>query len=171
MIQMASDFDGSYDLVIEAYKGQLITVTSFSNSPKRAGEMDDLGIINGGMVLVKDGIITVVGDSEEVLREIEHRGGKIKPDKYIDFEAYPKVVLPGFVDTHTHLVFAGSRAHEYESKIKGEAYEAQHGNGKGILYTVNMTRQEHEAKLFYKGRKILEQMLEYGTTTMEIKSG
>lgn len=80
-------------------------------------------------------------------------------------------VLPGFVDCHTHLIFAGSRANEFSMKIQGKSYQDISDNGGGILSTVNATRKAGKKELFRKAFSDLSKMLSFGTTTVEIKSG
>jgi imidazolonepropionase len=145
--------------------GQLISVKGASKKPKIKGQMNELGIIDDGAVFMKDGIIAAVGKTKDVMKKVRCCGVSFMLD------AYQSVVMPGFVDCHTHAVFGGTRVHEYEAKIKGEVYEGQHGQGRGILYTVGKTREAPETFLFLKGLSVLEKALEYGTTTMEIKSG
>ncbi|MBI4812761.1 imidazolonepropionase [Candidatus Falkowbacteria bacterium] len=147
------------DLLI-IHAGELLTLRGGSH-PRVGVEMNELGIIENGAAAIKNGTICDVGTTEEIL---ERWSG------YVVY-ATDKVVMPGFVDCHTHAVFAGSRAHEYTAKIKGETYESQHREKKGIFYTVEQTRRAFEEELIDRGLKVLRQILRHGTTTVEIKSG
>ncbi len=138
-------------------------VTAASNKPKRRNALEDLGIIEGGALAVKDGRIVSVGTTDEILESY-------LPNNVVDAEG--KVVMPGFVDSHTHLIFAGSRDQEYLEKITGKSdYVYEHKRGGGILYTVGMTRNASEGDLISKGMEDLKIMLKHGTTTVEIKTG
>jgi len=124
--------------------------------------MDDLGLLDDGAVAVEHGTIVAVGSSSEVLAE---NSGTINID------ASDKIVTPGFVDPHTHLVFAGSRETELELKIKGAGYLEILQEGGGILRTVHDTRAASKDQLFQICKKRAENILLHGTTTIEAKSG
>mgnify|MGYP000880171045 CR=1 FL=1 len=152
------------DLVVKN-AGQLVTVAGHSKKAKRGGDLGELAIISGGAVAVRDGLITAVGKTGAVMEQVELTGdGQI-------IDAGGKVVLPGLVDPHTHLVFAGSREDEFEMKIKGAAYLDILARGGGILSTVRSTRAADESELVRIGKKYLAEMLSQGTTTAEVKSG
>jgi imidazolonepropionase len=136
-------------------------VTAHSPHPKRGAELDDLGIIKDGAVIYRGSTIVDVGITAEMVT-------KHQPTKISDVSA--KVVMPGFVDPHTHLVHMGSRHEEYECKIAGKSYVDLHKVG-GIKYTVGMTRAASEEALYKKALADLDTMLLYGTTTTETKSG
>jgi imidazolonepropionase len=136
---------------------ELLTLNG-SNSPRKKKEMSDIGIIKGGSVAVKDGVIVDVG-----------KNLSYKAEAVID--AKGKTVMPGFVDPHTHLVFLGSREFELDWKLKGLSYIDIKKKGGGIFYTVEKTRKASAAKLFDEARSRLDRMLLYGTTTCEAKSG
>ena len=119
------------DLIIHNAK-QLVTCAS-NSKPKRLGAMQDVGIIEDGAIAVKDEKIVAVRKSDEILREFES-------ENVID--ATNKTVTPGFVECHTHIVFAGNRLNEFELKIKGADYLEILANGGGILSTVRHTRAE-----------------------------
>lgn len=125
---------------------------------KHGKGMGDLSIIRGGDIAIKDGRITAVGRSLELKGELE-------------IEAEGKVVMPGFVDPHTHLVFAGSRERELEMKIRGMSYLDILEQGGGILSTVNSTRKASLKTIVTESECRLDTMLEFGTTTAEVKSG
>jgi len=152
------------DLILR-HAGQLVTVAGASDNPKRGPEMSEIGIIEDGAVAVRDGIIAAVGTTTEVWAQVEAGPGT----RVVD--AGGKVVLPGLVDPHTHLVFAGSREHELELKLNGMGYLDILKAGGGILKTVRQTREASQKDLFLAGCKYLDQMLAQGTTTAEAKSG
>jgi len=148
------------DLVIGNI-GELVTCAAGSK-PKRGAAMWDVGIVEKGGIAVSDGRIAAVGKSEDILRDFQS-------DNVIDAER--KVVGPGFVDPHTHIVFAGDRLDEFELKIKGADYLDILENGGGIISTVRETRAASLETLIKLGRKRLDKMLACGTTTAEIKTG
>ena len=145
--------------------GQLVTVAGHSETAKRGRELDEPAIITDGAVAAYEGRITAVGSTADIMAQVEPADDA----KIID--AGGKVVLPGLVDPHTHVVFAGSRENEFEMKIKGAAYLDILASGGGILNTVRATRAAGEAELVGIGRRYLAEMLAQGTTTAEIKSG
>src|SRR6476660_8860668 len=115
----------SVDLIIHN-AGQLVTCAS-GGKPKRGAEMLDVGIIENGAVAITGGKLVGVGSSHEILRDFQS-------DEMIDAEA--NVVTPGFVDPHTHIVYAGDRLNEFELKIKGANYLEIQSAGGGINSTV-----------------------------------
>lgn len=121
--------------------------------------MRDLQIIEDGAVAVKDGRIAAVGKTSKM----DGRGDVI--------DAGGKVVMPGFVDPHTHLIFDGTREEEFQMKIEGKSYMEIMEAGGGIYYTVERTRQAPKEKLKENALKTLDRMLAFGTTTIEAKSG
>ncbi len=124
--------------------------------------MSDLAIIRDGGMLIRHGKIDIVGPSDEI--EKNARGAEI-----VDVEG--RVVLPGFVDAHTHLVFAGNRLNDFERRARGETYEQIAKAGGGIWSTVEKTRAASEADLFVQAKKRANSFLKCGTTTVEAKSG
>lgn len=146
------------DLVIN--NGRIITCAS--NGPKHGDEMKDIGVIENGFVAVDNGRIT----------EVSHGDGSLfieKHTKVIDAEG--KVVMPGLVDPHTHLVHYGSRENELEMKLNGVKYIDILNAGGGILSTVRATRAASFENLTNKVINSLNVMLKWGTTTVEAKSG
>lgn len=141
------------DLLIK--NGKVITVAS--KSPKIGLEMNDLGIIDRGVVSVKDGKISYVGK-------------KLREAKFV-VDANESIVMPGFVDSHTHLVFAGTREEEFELRLKGKSYQEISKRGGGIISTVKATREASKEELISLAKKRLDYALTWGTTTIEIKSG
>ncbi len=148
------------DLIIHN-AGQLVTCAS-GGKPKRGDEMRDVGIIENGAVAVEEGKITAVGESDEILAAYSAND---------QIDAGGQVVCPGFVDPHTHIVYAGDRLNEFELKIKGAQYLEILAAGGGIISTVENTRAASENELIESALKRLEKMLECGTTTCEIKTG
>ena len=125
----------------------------------RTGEkMKDLGIIKDGAVVIEGERISAVGKTCDI------KGAA-------DIDAEGKVVMPGFVDPHTHLIFDGTREREFEMKIEGKSYMEIMAAGGGIYYTVERTRKASKKTLIENAVKTLDHMLAYGTTTIETKSG
>jgi len=125
--------------------------------------MRELVIIAGGSILVRDGVIAAVGGACEV--EPLASAGALRID------AEGGVVTPGFVDAHTHPVFAGTRADEYEMRAAGLTYQQIASQGGGIRSTVRKTRAASEDELFEMALPRVRLLLEHGTTTIEAKSG
>ena len=136
---------------------EIITLKG-SNKPRIKKEMSNLGIINKGSIAIKNGKIIDIG-----------KNLKYKSEQTID--AKGKTVMPGFVDPHTHLVFAGSREFELDWKLRGLSYMDILKKGGGIIYTVNETRKANQDELLKQSKIRLDNMLLHGTTTCEAKSG
>lgn len=141
--------------------GQLVTCAS-EGKPKRGTAMLDVGIISNGSVAIVDGKIIGVGTTDEILAHFS-------ADEMIDAEG--SVITPGFVDPHTHIVFAGDRLSEFELKIQGAEYLDILAAGGGIISTVRSTRAASPDELMGLSKKRLDNMLACGTTTCEIKTG
>jgi imidazolonepropionase len=143
------------------HASQLVTLAGPSRA--RAGvELNELGIVNDGALLIDGPRIAAVGNS----REIEKLAGDCEV-----IDAARKVVLPGFVDAHTHLVFAGNRLDDFEARARGETYEQIAKRGGGIRTTVKATRSAGEEELFSMAKKHASWFLRNGTTSVEAKSG
>jgi imidazolonepropionase len=140
---------------------QLLTLAS-TGKPKRGIAMANLGIIPDGAVAIADGRVLAVGQSGELL----HR---FRAADRLDVNG--RVVMPGFVDAHTHLVWAGDRADEFEMRLAGASYMQIMEAGGGIMSTVRRTRAASLDELVAQSRPRLNRMLAHGTTTAEIKSG
>jgi imidazolonepropionase len=148
------------DLIVINAK-ELLTLSG----PKRARigkEMSELGIIENGAIAVDKGRIVDVGKTSQIKK-------KYQTEETI--EANGKVVMPGFVDSHTHLIYAGTREDELSMKLKGMGYMEILKAGGGILKTVRETRKASKKKLFDLTKRRLDALLMNGTTTVEIKSG
>lgn len=148
------------DLLIHS-AAQLVTCAS-PNGPKRGTALADVGEIANGAVAVAEGRIVAVGPSDDVR-------GEYKGVQEIDASGH--VVCPGFVDAHTHLVFAGDRTREFEAKLAGASYMDILAAGGGILSTMRATRVASLAELTAQSSLLLHEMSQLGTTTVEIKSG
>jgi imidazolonepropionase len=131
--------------------------------PRRGAELrDHLGLIANGALIIEDGRIAAVGPYGELRSQIL---------RSTDIDAGGRCVTPGFVDAHTHLVFAGTRADEFEKRIAGATYQEIASAGGGILRTVKLTRAASEDELLAGARRHRDWMLRGGTTTLEAKSG
>lgn len=132
--------------------------------PRRGSSLSKLGLIRGGALLVRDGKIVAAGPRAQVERRTEARRAE-------KLDVGGRVVLPGFVDSHTHLIHAASRAEEYELKIQGASYEAIARKGGGILNSAKTLRAATAEALKRRARGALEEFAAHGTTTVEAKSG
>jgi imidazolonepropionase len=149
--------------LIIVHASELLTL----RGPKRArakGEMSELSMVQDGAVAIEDGVIVDAGKSDSVLKEHDATGVE-------KIDASGKVVMPGLVDPHTHLVYAGSREFELELKAKGKGYLDILLAGGGIYRTVKETRAASKEELFEQSARRLESMLAHGSTTIEAKSG
>ena len=142
--------------------GQLVTLSGPAR-PRTGAGLNDLAIIEDAAMLIEDGRITATGKYSELKSQIP-------PDATI-IDANGRCVTPGFVDAHTHLVFAGNRAAEFEQRIAGATYQQIAAAGGGILRTVALTRAATEDELLAAARRHRDWMLRSGTTTIEAKSG
>ena len=141
---------------------QVVTCSGFK--AKQGKDMSGLHIIEDGAVAVEAGIIKDVGHTADVLENLDSTG-------YDLIDATDKAVLPGFVDSHTHLVFGGYREEEFSWRLRGDSYMDIMKRGGGILNTVRATRKAGMEELIESGLKRLDSMLSFGVTTVEAKSG
>jgi imidazolonepropionase len=141
---------------------QLLTLRG--RAPRRGKALADLGIIKNGATLIRDGLIAAVGTRSE----IESLPEAVSAEK---LDVGGRVVLPGFVDSHTHLIHAASRAEEYELKIAGASYEEIARKGGGILNSVKKLRAATAEALKKRAHAALQEFAAHGTTTLEAKSG
>ena len=142
--------------------GQLVTLAG----PARArvgAEMRELGLLRDAALLIENGRIEASGSYADFRAKIDAATAVI--------DAGGRLVTPGFVDAHTHLVFAGNRAAEFERRIGGATYQEIAAAGGGIQSTVALTRAATEDELLKQARKHRDWMLRGGTTTLEAKSG
>ena len=138
---------------------QLLTLRG---GPQRGHALGSLGLLEDGAVLVRDGKILAVGPTQDLLR--------VYPSE-ARLDASGCAVLPGFVDPHTHVIWAGERAAEFTLKMAGAKYLEILAAGGGILSTVRQTRAASIEMLVEETRPRLERMFAYGTTTAEAKTG
>jgi imidazolonepropionase len=149
---------------------EIVTLESGEGGADGAGEDegDDherLGIYTDAAVAIEDGEIARVGPTGPVTREFPPENAAYAVD------ASGKTVIPGFVDPHTHALFAGDRADEFEAKLRGKTYQEILAEGGGILRTVRATREASDEQLLANLLDHLDTMLAHGTTTVEVKSG
>jgi imidazolonepropionase len=141
---------------------QLLTLQG--RGPRRGSAQSKLGIVRDGAVLVQDGRIAAVGTRAKVEALLAARAAR-------KLDLGGRVVLPGFVDSHTHLIHAASRAEEYELKIAGASYEEIARKGGGILNSVKKLRAATAEALKGRALAALREFAAHGTTTIEAKSG
>ena len=157
----ASKIQRNMNSLAVLHSSQLVTLAG-SKRPRVGRELSELAIIRDGGMLIRDGRIEVIGPSSEV--------GKNAGNAEV-IDARGKVVLPGFVDAHTHLVFSGNRLDDFERRARGDTYEQIAKAGGGIWSTVEKTRAASESYLLVEARNHAAWFLRCGTTTVESKSG
>jgi imidazolonepropionase len=141
---------------------QILTLRG--RAPRRGATLGDVGLLKNGALLANDGLIVAVGPREKVeAHPLASKAHKL--------DATGRVVLPGFVDSHTHLVHAASRSEEYELRIRGASYEEIAKRGGGILNSVARLRAAASNALKQRALAALQLFACYGTTTIEAKSG
>jgi len=139
-------------------------LTLRGRGPRRGHALANVGVVKNGTVLLADGLIVAVGPRAQVEAHPLARSAQ-------RLDAAGRILLPGFVDSHTHLVHAASRADEYERRITGASYEEIAKRGGGILNSVRKLRAANSDTLEQRARSALKQFAAYGTTTIEAKSG
>lgn len=147
------------------HANELITLNSNWGVPRKGKMMSKLGIISDGAIGIKDGKIKFVGSTTDFSSQYDIDGCKIL------INAKNRLVSPGFVDPHTHIIFKGSRENELDMKLAGKSYLDILESGGGILKSVRETRNASIEELIENGKRILDRMLRYGTTTIETKTG
>jgi imidazolonepropionase len=150
--------------IVLTHIGQLATLSGNSQTPKTGESMQDLSIIEDGAVAIKNGLIVAVGPTKEVMGEMDEPS--LPPIEFPNMLA-----IPGFVDSHTHLVFGGARENDFAMKLAGKTYLEILNAGGGILNTLEATRKSTQANLSTGAFSFAESMLSHGTTTIEAKSG
>ncbi len=141
---------------------QVVCISGTQAQVRRGAEMQHLSVIADGAVVVNDGKIAWVGQTKDL--------ALAEADTTI-INASGKTVLPGFIDSHTHLVFAGSREAEFEQRLEGRTYQEIAASGGGINATVHKVRQSSKEQLKAEASKRIARLLRFGVTTIEVKSG
>lgn len=136
--------------------------TPTENPPVKGSLMSHISILENAYIAIKDDVIIKVSDGDF---------NDLKDDQTILYDAHGQICLPGFIDSHSHLVHAGSREHEFEKLKQGISYLDILKSGGGILGTVDKTRAASFDELYQKAFNSLNMMLSYGVTTLETKSG
>ena len=150
--------------------GQLLTLRppSGNTGPRRGPDLHQLGIVKDGAVLCLNGKIAFVGKTKNALRDpwiCQNR------KSIVEIDCAGQVMLPGFVDSHSHPVFMNPRLVDFEKRISGSTYEQIADAGGGIRSSVNGVRQASRKRLSESALSALHKMAEQGTTTVEAKSG
>ncbi len=146
------------------HAGQLLTLRG-PEGARRGAALSDIGVVPDGAVLITDGVIEAAGAAEEVERLAA------SADNVVELDAGGRVVMPGFVDSHTHLVFSQPRLLDYEMRIRGADYHQIAEAGGGILSSVQSVRNAAPEELETQARRAIHNFAQHGTTTVEAKSG
>lgn len=149
----------SVDLIVTARR--IVTCAS-PGGPKRGAAMRDGGVIERGAVAIRGGLIVAAGPRAEI--DAQYHAATL-------FDGGDRVLLPGFVDPHTHCCYAGNRIADFERRLSGATYQEIMAAGGGIMQTVRDTRAAAQDTLIDQTRRRLDQMLRHGTTTVEVKTG
>ena len=148
--------------------GQLLTLRSNQSGPRRGPGLKELGIIEDAAVLCLGGKIVSVGKTKDALRDPWFKKNR---KKIVEIDCENQVVLPGFVDSHTHPVFVTPRLVDFEQRVAGATYEQIAEAGGGIRSSVEGVRRAGKSLLAERVLDALREMAEQGTTTVEAKSG
>lgn len=154
---------GSEDKTLAVLNSAQVVTLAGPARPRVGPELSELAVLKRGALFIRNGEIETVGSSADVEKMIDGRTTLV--------DAGGRVVLPGFVDAHTHPVFAGTRVDEFEERSKGATYQEIAARGGGIQSTVNRTRAASLDELVQTGRRYAQWFLKTGTTTIEAKSG
>lgn len=145
---------------------QLITLKGHTSQPAKKVAMRELNIIENGSILIRDGKIVAIS-TDKVIKE-DYQAEIARADL---IDASGKIVTPGLVDPHTHLVHAGTRENEYAMRLKGKSYMEIMNAGGGIHATTRATQKASFDQLYEESKRRLDTFLQYGVTTVEAKSG
>jgi imidazolonepropionase len=157
---MAKKRASEHGLTLLSHASEIVTVSGFE--AKKGSDMNNIGVIEGGSVLIHGDKIERIFTADESLETVV-------ADVVIDCTG--KTILPGFVDSHTHLVFGGYREKEYNWRLRGDTYVDIMNRGGGIINSVRATREASFEALYDVGMKRLDSMARFGVTTVEAKSG
>ena len=152
------------DLIVTNCR-QLLTLRSPTTGPRRGKDLRDIGLVERGVLAASSGTIVAAGPSDSVMRDVLPTPG------CTEIDAGGAVVIPGFVDCHTHAVFADYRLDEYEKRIQGVPYAEIAKAGGGIAKSVSDLRKTTQERLFALARERVSGCIRFGSTTIEIKSG
>ncbi|WP_373290629.1 imidazolonepropionase [Oceanobacillus neutriphilus] len=145
---------------------QVITMAGHSDKPAKKEEMSKISIMEHGSIWIEDGRIVETGPDDELREKYK---SQLEDAQQID--ASGKIVTPGLIDPHTHLVHAGTRENEYAMRLKGKTYMEIMGAGGGIHATTRATQKASHEELYEESKKRLDKFLLHGVTTVEAKSG
>ncbi|MEG0260498.1 MAG: imidazolonepropionase, partial [Lysinibacillus sp.] len=145
---------------------QLVTMASDKKGPRVREEMRELGIIEGGSVWIESGVIRGLGTTRDMIQKYLHRAAEADI-----VDATGKILTPGLIDPHTHVVFGGTREHEFEMRMEGASYMDILNAGGGIHATTRKVRTLSEEHIFNQTARRLDMFLQHGVTTLESKSG
>ena len=145
---------------------QLATLAQEKKGPRSKEAMSELGLIEDGSLWIEDGLILAVGTTAEL--ELRY---SLRADEAEIIDASGHLVTPGLVDPHTHVVYGGSREHEFEMRLQGATYMEIMNAGGGIHATTRMTRESTDEELIEQTSRRLDSFLQHGVTTIEGKSG
>lgn len=148
--------------------GQLLTLRAAADGPRRGASLSDVGIIQDAAVLCVGGKIVSIGSTKDALRDPWLRKNR---KKVVEIDCRGRVVLPGFVDSHTHPVFTHPRLVDFEKRISGANYEEIAEAGGGIRSSIDGVRKASKSALTQKVFAALADLSRHGTTTVEAKSG
>ncbi|WP_432774660.1 imidazolonepropionase [Brevibacillus gelatini] len=148
------------------HASQLVTLAGGSSAPVTGVRMNELSIIEDGSVWLENGVIERVGTDDELASLYRERAHEA-----VIIDAWGKLVTPGLIDPHTHLVHAGSRQNEFNMRLNGATYMEIMNSGGGIHATTAATRQATHEQLYAESKRRLDQFLLHGVTTVEAKSG
>ena len=152
------------DLII-IHANELVTMDTKYGVPRVGSDMKNLAIIPDGAIAISRDSIIFVGTTKDLIANFPPN------EETVIIDASNRLVTPGLIDPHTHIIFDGYRENELEMKLAGKSYIEILKSGGGIIKTVKATREASLARLIENGIKILDRMMEYGTTTIETKSG
>ena len=160
-------YDAAEVVTLEPGEDETESASGDDTPDGESGEIDEteLGIYTDAAIAIEDGEVARVGPSGPVTREFPPENAAYAVD------ATGRSVIPGFVDPHTHALFAGDRSDEFEAKLRGETYQDILEEGGGILRTVRAVREASDEELLDNLLGHLDTMLAHGTTTVEVKSG
>lgn len=141
---------------------QIVTVSGFEE--KKGIDMNNINVIENGSILIENGKIIDIGTYEDIIK-------KVTLEDYKIIDATGKTITPGFIDSHTHIVFGGYRENEYDWRLRGDSYIDIMKRGGGIINSVTKTREASFDELLEVGLNRLDSMISFGVTTIEGKSG